>query len=89
MKKQVKTKGNILTVQKILDKEELKDLADKIVSEDIDNIILIYHNVKDNKICYATTVKGWATIFGEMEMIHQAMLDSWEYQSDEEDDEVT
>lgn len=78
--------GNV-TVQKILDQEELKDIADKIVSEDIDNIILIYRDVKEKSVCWVTTIKQWATIFGSLEMIHELMLEDWEIQrySDEEE----
>lgn len=80
--------GNV-TVHKILDNEELKDIADEIISEDVDNIILIYRNTKDKSIHYATTVKEWATVFGSMDMIHALMLDEWENQryGCEEDEE--
>ncbi len=79
-KQSVKVQEDILTVGKILDKEQLKDLADKIVSEDIDNIILVYTDKQNKTVTYATTIKQWAIVFGSLEMVHHLMMEEWEVQ---------
>lgn len=78
-----------LTIRRILDKEELKDFADRIVSEDIDNILIIYRDVKNKSINWATTINEWARILGSLDMVHVLMMEAWENQryKDEEEDE--
>lgn len=86
-KQPIKSQENILTVQKILDKEELKDFAERIVSEDIDNVIIIYRDAKENSIHWATTIKEWAMVFGSLSMVHTLILGDWEnqhYQNEED-----
>lgn len=70
-----------VTIKQILDKEALKDLADKIVNEDVDKIIVVYRDKTDRAICWATTISEWATIFGEMYMAHDLMDEEWRNQN--------
>ncbi len=76
-----------MTVEKILRREELKDFADKVVSEDIDNIILIYRGKKNGSLVWTTTIKQWALIFGEMEMANHLMHMDWDEQAVGREDE--
>ena len=82
-----------LTVEKILGEDDLKGIADKIVGGEIDNIILVYRDVKGRCIGWDTTIKDWASVFGEMDMANDLMHQRWvtecdEDEGDEKDGEV-
>ena len=63
------------TIQKILDKEQLKDIADQIVREDIVDIIVIYKDTKDGKLKWKTSTKDCSTMIGEMQIAENGMWD--------------
>ena len=57
-----------LTVKKILDADQLKWLADMIVGEEIDNIVIVYRDKKNHFIDWATTLCDYPTILGELSL---------------------
>lgn len=70
-------KDEFTNVRKILHQDDLKLFADLMVSEAIDNVILIYHNKKLGTVDFATTSEEWSTIFGEMAMVNTLMKSEW------------
>ncbi len=86
-KQSAKVTEEILTVEKLLGREGLKDLANKIVNEDVDDVILIYRNKKSGSLCWATIIADWAVLFGSMDMTQMMMREDWEIQRFGEDEE--
>lgn len=74
-----------LTVAKLLHEDTLRALAEKIISEDIDNIILIYRDKREKRISWETTISEWASVFGAMEMVKRLMVEDW-LEPDESED---
>ena len=74
------------SVTKILDQECLKDLADKIINEDVEEVIVIYHDKADNCLTYGTNIKEWAKVFGSMDMAGELMHEDWIAQRQEDDE---
>ena len=75
-----------VTVDKLLSEDDLNELADKIVSGDLDNIIVIYRDKASSKITWMTTIKEWSGIFGTIEMVRTLIKHIW-LEDDEEDEE--
>lgn len=66
-----------VTVEKLLSEDDLKNLADMIVGDEIDNIIIIYRDKKAEGLRWATTARSWATVFGSMKMAQILMEEEW------------
>jgi hypothetical protein len=75
-----------VTVKKILDKEALKDIADKIVGEDIDHIIVIYRDIKTHTIQWGTTMDEWSSVIGSIDMANNMIFREWHNESKEDED---
>lgn len=88
MSKKSRQSTQVLTVQKILDGEELKDFAEMILSGGIDNLVLIYRSPKDNSVHWATNIKQWAMVFGSLDMAQVLMHEEWENQRWCDEEEV-
>ncbi len=88
MAKKARQSTQVLTVQKILDGEELKDFAEMILSGEIDNLVLIYRNPKDGSVHWATNIKQWSMVFGSLDMAQVLMHEEWENQRWCDEEEV-
>lgn len=60
-----------LTVKRILDDDKLSQIADKIVSGKIDNILIVYRNIETNTISWDTTSHAYNALIGSIEMVRQ------------------
>jgi len=81
----VSKKDENLTVRKLLDDDHLRELASKIVSEDMDNIVLIYRSKTDNILHWDTTIKDYPMLFGCLRMIDDLIFDEWQHGDSEQE----
>ena len=66
-----------LTIKKLLDNDHLKQLADKIISEDIDSLIIIYRDKTDSNMHWDTTIDTYAELFGSLRMADDLIYEEW------------
>lgn len=57
-----------LTVNQLLNDDDKKYITEKILNEDIDDILLIYKDTKTHSIQYATTITDWTIVFGTLDI---------------------
>ncbi len=69
---------NKITIQKILDRELLKDLANQMVDETITDVIVIYRDPKTKSIVWNTTIDDFPLLFGIMEITQCLIRELWQ-----------
>lgn len=57
-----------VSVSKILHDDNLRRVADKIISGDIERVVIIYRDKKDKRVDFDTTIDNYAEILGMMDI---------------------
>lgn len=80
-------KEDKITITKLLNEDELKQIADNLVSGEIDNIIVIYRIKDTNSINWMSSISEWSRTIGEVVIAEMMIKDEWSIQAYNNDSE--